>query len=303
MVKCLDSIRAQSFSDWECLLIDDGSPDSSGDICERYAQVDSRFHVYHKENGGVSSARNVGLDHASGCWICFCDSDDWVGNHWLSDFHSAPESDIIIAGFTAINWNGEKNPTVIKQRSLSGCFPQDKKACYDELLRTLNLGYTQFRMFRKSIIDQMNLRFNTAYKLREDEAFISHYMTAVQSFTFIASAEYHYIAPDFGAKYNQLDINSLFECNKEIAACTYSTLQSYAHPIYSLYVSHCISYIRRSAACKQNVRLMLDWLVPLFYSIPKDIRGATPNCIRLNRFRGFYTNILNYIIYGILSKK
>ena len=78
LVKCLDSIRAQSFSDWECLLIDDGSPDSSGDICERYAQVDSRFHVYHKENGGASSARNVGLDHASGCWICFCDSDDWV---------------------------------------------------------------------------------------------------------------------------------------------------------------------------------------------------------------------------------
>ena len=76
--RCVDSILAQTFTDFELLLIDDGSPDRSGEICDEYAKKDSRIRVFHKKNGGVSSARNLGLDNVLGEYVTFVDSDDWV---------------------------------------------------------------------------------------------------------------------------------------------------------------------------------------------------------------------------------
>lgn len=76
--ECIDSILAQTFTDFELILVDDGSPDNSGKICDDYATRDSRIRVFHKENGGVSSARNLGIDNATGEWMTFIDSDDWV---------------------------------------------------------------------------------------------------------------------------------------------------------------------------------------------------------------------------------
>ena len=76
--RCIDSVLAQTYQNFELLLIDDGSKDSSGTICDEYAAKDARVRVFHKEIGGVSSARNVGLDHAQDEWITFVDSDDYI---------------------------------------------------------------------------------------------------------------------------------------------------------------------------------------------------------------------------------
>lgn len=76
--KCIDSILNQTFKDFELILVDDGSPDRCGEICDEYALKDSRIKIIHKENGGQSSARNVGLDIAQGEYIGFVDSDDWI---------------------------------------------------------------------------------------------------------------------------------------------------------------------------------------------------------------------------------
>lgn len=82
--RCIDSILAQTFTDWELLLIDDGSPDRSGDICDEYAKKDTRIRVFHKNNGGVSSARNLGLDNVLGEYVTFVDSDDWLLENTLT---------------------------------------------------------------------------------------------------------------------------------------------------------------------------------------------------------------------------
>lgn len=76
--RCIQSILGQTYKDLELLLIDDGSTDSSGIICDKYAQQDTRIRVFHKENGGASTARNLGLDEAKGEWVAFVDSDDWI---------------------------------------------------------------------------------------------------------------------------------------------------------------------------------------------------------------------------------
>ncbi|MCE2158366.1 glycosyltransferase [Streptococcus thermophilus] len=82
--RCINSIMSQTYTDWELLLIDDGSTDRSGDICEEYALRDKRIKCFHKANGGQSSARNLGLVYSNGEQIVFCDSDDWLSKDFLS---------------------------------------------------------------------------------------------------------------------------------------------------------------------------------------------------------------------------
>ena len=76
--RCVESIRKQTYRNLEIILVDDGSPDACGEMCDRYAQEDSRIRVIHKENGGLSDARNAGIEVAAGEYIAFIDSDDWI---------------------------------------------------------------------------------------------------------------------------------------------------------------------------------------------------------------------------------
>lgn len=96
--QCIDSILAQTYKDFELILVDDGSKDKSGEICDEYVKKDSRIRVFHKKNGGVSSARNYGIDNAQGTYICFVDSDDWVDETYLEDMLKPGDYDWIIQG-------------------------------------------------------------------------------------------------------------------------------------------------------------------------------------------------------------
>lgn len=103
--RCLDSIVNQTFLDWECILVDDGSKDRSGAICDEYASRDSRFRVIHQANQGVSVARQVGLDAAKGVYVIHADSDDWVEPDWLEKLHqkiTADNVDMVICDYEQI---------------------------------------------------------------------------------------------------------------------------------------------------------------------------------------------------------
>lgn len=104
--ECIDSILAQTFTDFELILVDDGSPDNSGKICDDYATRDPRIRVFHKENGGVSSARNFGIKNSKGEWIVFVDSDDFVGESYLSHLlQGSLGGDLVVAGWVQYNRN------------------------------------------------------------------------------------------------------------------------------------------------------------------------------------------------------
>lgn len=85
--ECLDSVLAQTFTDWECLCVDDSSTDESGELLDEYAQTDPRFRVWHQKNKGLSAARNKALENVLGDYFCFLDSDDWVAPNWLEVFY------------------------------------------------------------------------------------------------------------------------------------------------------------------------------------------------------------------------
>ncbi len=111
--RCVDSILAQTFTDFELFLVDDGSPDRCGDICEEYAKIDSRIRVIHKENGGLSDARNAALDVATGEYITFIDSDDWVAPNHLESMLTAlqkHDADMAICNFPKVYEDGHEEP-------------------------------------------------------------------------------------------------------------------------------------------------------------------------------------------------
>lgn len=110
--RCVDSLLSQTYDNLEIILVNDGSPDNSGKICDDYAARDCRIRVIHKENGGLSSARNAGIDIARGEYLGFVDSDDWVDEHtyeWLLDMALAEKVKLVCAGrYDFSSWTGEK---------------------------------------------------------------------------------------------------------------------------------------------------------------------------------------------------
>ena len=94
--RCVDSILCQDFSGFELILVDDGSKDKSGEICDEYAAKDARVRTLHEQWGGVSSARNIGLDYANGEWVTFVDSDDYVSPNYFASLTSHESADLIV---------------------------------------------------------------------------------------------------------------------------------------------------------------------------------------------------------------
>lgn len=210
--RCIDSILAQSFTNFELLLIDDGSKDKSGDICDEYALKDKRIRVFHKENGGVSSARNVGLSHCLGEYICFCDADDFVDSMWLDVFWEHLPCDMVVQGYKYFKVNDNQWHTVQLQK-------MNTKVSFalDYLFASENVGYLWCRCFKTSIIRKFDLKFNTNYIVREDYDFIIAFSSHIQMYTISTACGYNYYMPDFcGDKYRNINVISDINCTLSI---------------------------------------------------------------------------------------
>lgn len=158
--RCLDSIIAQSYSEWECILVDDGSPDNCGKICDEYAGKDKRFNVIHQENKGVSAARNAGLDVAKGKWIGFVDSDDWIESNmyeYLYNSAIATKADCVICGIVDQNCSRKKK-ICSKRVALKNLFVRN--------------GFGGFSFLRLISAEKIqNIRYDTNVPYLEDTKF------------------------------------------------------------------------------------------------------------------------------------
>ena len=193
--RCVDSILAQTYTDFELLLIDDGSTDDSGAICDEYATIDQRIRVFHKPNGGVSSARNLGLDNAVGEWISFVDSDDWMAKEHLGDLMKYLQYDFRANEYRCNN--DEQQHEVLPDKNY------DTKAeigeCISEFFN-LHLRMPWGKRYRADIIREHNIRFNTMITIGEDLIFNLEYLCYVHS---ISLSSYS------GIIYNRDNENSL----------------------------------------------------------------------------------------------
>lgn len=171
--RCLDSILAQTFTDFELILIDDGSPDRCGEIMEEYAKRDSRIVTIHQQNQGVSAARNAGLRIAQGQYIMFCDSDDMVAKTWAEYMLAAARQ----GHWSLILCNYSTNLADLGQYE-SG---KEKEEVYysDRFLEFLlckPVGSVWNTIFKATLIRENNISFDSNYSYGEDKLFILEYL-------------------------------------------------------------------------------------------------------------------------------
>ena len=188
--RCLDSILNQNFSDYEILLIDDGSTDDSGKICDDYASKDPRIRVFHKQNGGVSSTRNLGIEHAKGEWLLFIDSDDEIIEDSLGKlFESSSEVDLITTEPIHIfNGKAAKSPLLISRTFT----PEQYAFCLLTTYNGLYQGYDATKVFKRSIIIENNLRFDSDITYNEDRLFVMRYLCKCTKVLYADSQFYIY---------------------------------------------------------------------------------------------------------------
>ena len=177
---CIDSILSQTFTNFELLLIDDGSPDNSGVICDEYMQKDSRVRVFHLKNGGAANARNWGLEKAVGELVTFVDSDDYISEDYLDVLvHDSGSYDIVLSGFTRSFGSGVKS--VIEFENIY-CSNKDKIGNYLYHIECAELLNSQCcKLFKKSLIDKFGIRFLNGVSVSEDMLFCFEYFTHIES--------------------------------------------------------------------------------------------------------------------------
>lgn len=196
---CLDSILAQTYPDWQLVLVDDGSTDGSREICDRYA-ADPRIEVLHVPNGGAARARNIGMEVARGEWITFIDSDDIVTPSYLSDMIEAatPQCDLVISG-----WEKDGKATALRPLVVN-------KGEYIALFGPDNLGYILGKLYRTSMLRDNGQRFDPGVSWSEDTLFFCRVLLCCRQVIVIESVNYTYVT------HGDSSINRLYPYEVEI---------------------------------------------------------------------------------------
>ena len=199
--RCIDSILAQTFSDFELILVDDGSPDNCGKICDEYAVKDHRVHVIHKENGGVSKARNAALDVATGEYICFCDSDDYLKNDYLETLFNTlveTKSDCVSCNCTLVDDIGEKEVWTWNSKEYRLINPLEKEVFIKDVVLKNKIIWAMWgRIFKKKIIEENYIRVcETCENFAEDLGFFLMYYVHCDNAVHIDYAGYFYYQRD-----------------------------------------------------------------------------------------------------------
>lgn len=192
--ECVDSILGQLTGDCEIILVDDGSPDGSGAICDKYAAEDSRIKVVHQKNGGLANARNTGLDHAQGEYVAFVDSDDYLDEHCIAEilnWMSSGGTDICFMRAMKVFPDGkqqllddEMNPEMLKGSKKSAIKYLSERSKYP--------GSPCTKLFRRALLEKNHLRFPDDRRVSEDLGFVLQCILNADSYDALPIDYYYY---------------------------------------------------------------------------------------------------------------
>jgi glycosyltransferase involved in cell wall biosynthesis len=168
--QCIESVLAQTYENFELILIDDGSTDGSGKICDEYAEKDIRLKVEHQHNLGVSATRNRGIQLSRGSYLTFIDADDWVETNYLEIlFSNMHEFGLSVCKFTINNNSNMKEDNILKL---------DRRESYLSICNSRGMGgFCCGKLFDKRLIDKEYIKFDSTIGICEDLIFVSHYLS------------------------------------------------------------------------------------------------------------------------------
>ena len=308
--RCIDSIINQDYSNWELVIVNDGSTDSSLSICKKYEKDDSRIHVVDKENGGVSSARNQGILHTNGKYICFVDSDDSIAPSFLSVLIKSikgSNADITICGMTTISVNGSNDSIPTKSNCINGqiAIANFVQRHYLEWLISSPCG----KLYKKSQLPPGG--FNEAISLGEDLKFNVEYFHKINSIKLVPEALYNYYDNEGSLtksyKPGHLEaINEIYSMTKKyVESVEGADLRLFKYVNYKLF-SFCVSFMSQNMKEssiqdeKKFIKLIID---------NGNLQDAILSLPRLDIVRRLYVkaikrkNITTLYIYSWLKHK
>lgn len=258
--KCVDSVLSQTFTDFELLLINDGSKDKSGEICDAYAAKDSRVHVFHKKNGGVGSARNVGIRESKGEFMTFIDADDELLDTESLSLMFHPEFDMSICGYDSYDISGKK---IFSSENVEGdavLYAED--AVYVIYNSKYYIAYCYAKLYKSSIIKDYGIYFDESIYYNEDKLFVIEYLSHCTGNIYISSVPvYKYMLRESGAM-NSIDKGY----NAKIITAYYASLKVLGILRSRPFGWRVVNYAKKEVYTSYHK--MLDRLV--FYNINDD---------------------------------
>lgn len=196
VAKAIESMQSQTLSEFEFIIVDDGTPDKSGEICDKYAELDERIKVIHKENGGAPSARNVAIDIARGKYLYFLDSDDWAESTMLQDMYEMAEknqAELVVTGYYIDTYYNQEN-YISEKIYVDDMVYTDAKSFREVAYKYYdrNMLYTPWnKLYLASVVKENNLKFpNTLW---DDFPFNISVLRLVDHITISTNAYYHFI--------------------------------------------------------------------------------------------------------------
>ena len=191
--RCIKSVINQTYEKLEIILIDDGSPDNCPEICDKWSQTDSRIKVIHKKNGGLSDARNAGLSIATGKYVLFVDSDDWISNNMVENMVQAMENndvDIVICQYIVAYENGEEKnlKTEVGERIFDS-----KEALRLLLQNTIITNHVWRKLYKRNLIKPNIFPVNRNY---EDIYTVADFFISCNKIMYLDDAYYYYFQND-----------------------------------------------------------------------------------------------------------
>lgn len=240
LTRCLDSILHQTYPNFELLLINDGSSDKSGAICNKYAQDNEKIKVFHKRNTGVSASRNLGIQNATGEWLCFIDSDDAIEINYLQvfiDLLSKYNADCYITSCKI--YSKEMYQTITLKEQIVA-----KENIYESIIYlrlTTLLGVPWNKLFKTSIIKENHIYFDEKISSYEDEIFVLQYLTHSAYICISPQQTYIYYNNNVNSLSKRyIEINSQFKIADTLygLGLHFSHKKEYIHHLENNYIEH-----------------------------------------------------------------
>ena len=288
--KCLDSVIEQTFTNFECILINDGSTDESLSICERYHAVDKRFIVLDQVNSGLSASRNRGIETARGRYLCFFDSDDYIQSNMCEKLFTAmtnTNSDVVCSGYLQnerINKLCDEDFVANNQNTIELIHYLEMKQAF---------GIVWNKLYKKSILTDHNIRFLVPIKFGEDMIFNLEYFEYVKTSYISSDLLYHYL------NYN---VNALTKANLSFAECEFR----FKH-VSDLFIE--IDNKSKSLFCSELLAKDFQYTIALLLRLYTEkqrtserlvVIAKLKNFYKVNRARNKFTNRVVSITYVLL---